>query len=519
MKKILIIDLFAGPGGLGEGFSNYKTSKNIEPFKLALSIEKDERARQTLELRAFFRQFKRGAPVEYYKYLDKPSHDSRNELFRKFSAQASVAKNQTLRLELGKDNQKIHQHIKEKLGNTDRWVLIGGPPCQAYSLAGRSRLKGKTKSHRTIEQSGLYKEYLEVLTQHSPPMFVMENVKGILSAKNDKENIFKRIINDLRNPTKALAGNTQELENVEYKIFSIVRDKDNRRLSFFGSDSPPDSYVVKCENFGIPQARHRVILLGIRSSLGVSPEPLEEMCLDKVTLWDVISGLPKIRSKISRGDDSTNNWINVLKSSDKKDWFKNSPKIVKKEIREALKNLKSIDIAHGYGYKPYKGKHAKLEKWFNDEHLLNTCNHESRGHIIEDLYRYFYAACFANATDYSPTLNDFPKELLPKHQSVKEALTGSKFNDRFRVQIKSRPSTTIASHISKDGHYYIHPDPCQCRSLTVREAARLQTFPDNYFFEGPRTSQYVQVGNAVPPFFASQIADIIFNIFKQAKLE
>jgi DNA (cytosine-5)-methyltransferase 1 len=138
-----------------------------------------------------------------------------------------------------------------------------------------------------------------------------------------------------------------------------------------------------------------------------------------------------------------------------------------------------------------------------------------------DLGRYIFAAATAEVTGRSPKLEDWPLELLPDHKNVTyDAETGravsSGFSDRFKVQVWEEPSSTVTSHISKDGHYFIHPDPRQCRSLTVREAARLQTFPDNYFFCGNRTQQYHQVGNAVPPFLACQIAGIVAELLNSA---
>ena len=175
--KIPVIDLFAGPGGLAEGFSAYKTEgKRI--FKIGLSIEKDRYAHSTLELRSFFRQFQEGKiPPEYYAYLRKEI--SREMLFASYPAEAEAAQKEAWHAELGSEGlpeDKVNERIKDALGGAKKWVLIGGPPCQAYSTAGRSRNKGKEGYvPEEDKRHFLYLEYLRTIARHWPPVFVMEN--------------------------------------------------------------------------------------------------------------------------------------------------------------------------------------------------------------------------------------------------------------------------------------------------------------------------------------------------------
>ena len=181
---IPIIDLFAGPGGLGEGFSSLQDHKHEPIFEIALSIEKDPIAHRTLMLRAVFRQLRGTKHIRhYYSYI-------RNEIdeptFRKFPSVAeafSHAEKEARCLELGEANEdSIDAEIRTALGGKDTWVLIGGPPCQAYSLAGRAR-RVNDKTFKDDVKHFLYREYLRIIKMHRPTIFVMENVKGILSSK------------------------------------------------------------------------------------------------------------------------------------------------------------------------------------------------------------------------------------------------------------------------------------------------------------------------------------------------
>ena len=351
------------------------------------------------------------------------------------------------------------------------------------------------------ERHLLYREYLKIIMDHRPPVFVMENVKGLLSARVNGELVIKKIVRDVSNPSRAVSGRHSELK---YRLYSFSNPGE------FKKNMDPKHFVVRAEEYGIPQARHRVFILGIRSDINVEPSTLKKR--EHPTIEQVIGSMPKIRSGISRQYDSVESWKAILSTAKNADWMFFDGKrggLVKKKIQSAIEEILVSNLEKSSNkYKPPK----LMRSWYYDERMKSITSHESRSHMKSDLYRYLYASSYGLVFGASPKLTDFPAALLPAHKNAGVGRGKDMFSDRFRVQIQSKVSTTITSHISKDGHYFIHYDPAQCRSLSVREAARLQTFPDNYYFEGPRTSQYHQVGNAVPPYLANQIAEIVKEI-------
>ncbi|MDO8587915.1 MAG: DNA cytosine methyltransferase [Armatimonadota bacterium] len=511
MPTIPVIDLFAGPGGLGEGFSSFKCG-DTHPFKVRLSVEKDANAYRTLKLRSFFRQFASGyVPADYYAHLR--GQITLNELFELHPEEAEAVEQEALHRELGKldDDRVVDDHIAAVLRDTDSaWVLIGGPPCQAYSTVGRSRMKG-SEDFEDDKRHFLYREYLRIILKFRPPVFVMENVTGILSATVAGKSTIARILKDLAKPSAAMTEENEhrspDESSLRYRIYSLATETDPEQLE-------PADFVIKSEDYGIPQARHRVILLGVRDDVEARPGTLEPH-EKRISVGDVISDLPVLRSRLSKETDSDCAWQEAVASVAYQEWLEGIDEDLKAEIWAAVARM---DGALGHGEQFVAGGVAPLHNkdWYYDAKLLGVCNHMSRGHIKSDLHRYFFVACYGEINSVSPRMRHFPKALLPNHDNVQKAVQGKMFPDRFRVQVRGAVATTITSHISKDGHYFIHYDPCQCRSLTVREAARIQTFPDNYYFEGDRTPQYKQVGNAVPPLLARQIAAIVHQVLEDA---
>lgn len=499
-----IVDLFAGPGGLGEGFASIVEDGHA-PFRVGISVEKEASAHRTLTLRAFLREYRArhaSLPAQFVDFhageVSEPDwSDVEPEAWRHASEEARA-------LELGTDDAAaaIDDAIGKLEHRYDDTILIGGPPCQAYSLVGRSRSRGKADYVPEEDlRHYLFREYIRVLDKLRPAAFIMENVKGMLSSTVESRLVFEMLMEDLSSLGTA-RGHHYELRAIRV---------DDGRASLQEAAKRSD-FIVRAETFGVPQRRHRVIIIGIRSDLVSNADSASITLSGKArTVSEVIGTMPVLRSGLSRGHDDLAKWqlgvtdaarqlASLYKGKDEGALGKSFASIARRMKKETPAHRVTTQLPPGYGT-----SNDELLQWIERPEMIALAQHETRGHMISDLGRYLFATVYGDTYGFSPKAANFPKVLSPDHRSW----TSGNFNDRFRVQLADQPSTTVTSHISKDGHYFIHPDPIQCRSLTVREAARLQTFPDDYLFLGTRTEQYVQVGNAVPPFLARQIAKLL----------
>lgn len=569
MKVIPVIDVFAGPGGLSEGFSRFESLRFR--FDVKLSIEKDAVACATLRLRAFVRQFRgRKLPKAYYTYV---RGDARAFHVLKSMPEWQRAEAHVRQWTLGEADPaavghvslgELHDTISSAIGGRRDWLLLGGPPCQAYSVIGRARMTGvgsrfngrraaREEEKRRLQEAfaadhrhTLYRQYLQIVAIHQPAAFVMENVKGILSARLPLpeepdapprfEFVLDRIMNDLRDPAEALARDqvATRLKGLRdkhsgaphrYRLYSFVHPADLHA----GECVRKENLIICGERYGVPQTRHRVIILGIRDDVDTLPQLLTPR--DRIlTVRDFLEDLPKVRSGLSTdastrrdfGPDGPESWCRAIRAGLPKAILRSlDPRFRSKLEKLVARTSTRLDRGSKFieDTLPSSGAPRDALAWLQDPQLAGVIQHETRSHMASDLARYLFAAAVASVTRESPKLSAWPAGLLPAHRNIptetgrgRHHLKRIAFHDRFRVQVWGRPASTITSHIAKDGHYFIHPDAGQCRSLTVREAARLQTFPDNYYFEGGRTEQFIQVGNAVPPFLAHQLAQVVADV-------
>lgn len=395
-RSFNFIDLFAGAGGLSEGF--YK-----EGFKSLVHSDIDRAACETLRER-----------MRYYGY-------SEEEVSKSVICGDITTKEINTKIDVALDGKIVD-------------VVVGGPPCQSFSSVGRAQDKN---SMRNDPRNYLFKNYIEILERYLPKVFVFENVSGLLSAKPNGEYIFPQIVEEMS------------------KHYKVCEDK--------------NTILLNSVHYGVPQIRKRVIIVGVRNDLDFTPE-------------DIYNNIEK-----------THYSPEMEKICDTKGLLRY------RTVRSAISDLPSLLPGEGKNIIPYK-------PFFDNEYLDSIrkkefdklYNHEARKHNDADRARYrLLSKNLWNLKD----LNEIHPELVhhdPKH-----------FGNRYTVQEYDKPGRTVVAHLYKDGNLFIHPDSTQERTFTVREAARVQSFPDDFEFKGSRTNQFKQVGNAVPPLMAQQIAKAV----------
>lgn len=464
--SIKVIDLFCGAGGITTGLLSAFPEAEIE-----CAIDAEPSAVQTYAVNKFARSIG-GKAIDFVSF-----RSGRYDLSEKFLEHPGW-KDLSRRVHNLRLSPSTEPSMFLDNNTSEPRVLVGGPPCQAYSLVGRAKNKGSAGYIPSEDgRHFLYRQYLDFVKKARPEVFIFENVKGMASASVDGLNIFRAVLNDLAHP---LGSNNKT--SLSYNIVALSSDK---ALIFKPDeivDASPKEFILRCEEFGIPQARHRIILLGIRSDL--DPK-FDHVLKEKIkTVEQAIGTRPTLRSYYSK-DDVKAKWIAQAKSD-----FSRFQSVAKKIGAQDL-----VEIFESYGDSSIH---------FSDP--FSVPNHNARRHMASDISRYrLLAACAGSKFLPNCELLD-AFGLTPRHSNWAQK---SKFVDRFTVQKRDAVSKTVVSHIAKDGHYYIHYDPLQSRSLSVREAADLQTFPDDFVFCGHVTQQYTQVGNAVPPRLAQMIGDVV----------
>lgn len=410
MNKLTYIDLFAGAGGLSEGFIR-------EDFRPLAHVEMNKEACDTLKTRLAFHHLKEIRNTSrYFSYLK--NEISRESLWSEVpeNLMQSVINNEIS----GKSIDQIFKQIDRQLYQKKVDVIIGGPPCQAYSLVGRSR---DPKGMKWDKRNFLFRYYAQFLLRYQPKYFVFENVLGLLTAGN------KKYLNEM----------IQLFEAIGY---SVAEPK-----------------VLNAEDYGVLQKRRRVIIIGRRGNRKFEfPELITE----------------------------TNNYQ------------------VKRDLFFDLPHLKPGQELHVAQYT--KPINEYLQRTTTRNGVDFVTQHITRQHNDRDLEIYSIAINKWLNGKQRLKYSEVPKH-LQTHKNIEA------FLDRYKVIDPTGHSHTVVAHIAKDGHYYIYPDPKQVRSISVREAARIQSFPDDYFFEGGRTAAFKQIGNAVPPLMAQAIAKKITQLF------
>lgn len=415
---LTFLDLFAGGGGLSEGFIQ-------AGFAPIAHVESDRSACFTLRTRMAYHWLKGRGQLELYAdYLN--GGLSRADFYRYVPEQIVRS---TIDTEIRDETlQGIFREINTLLGNRQLDLIIGGPPCQAYSLVGRSRDRSRMKNDG---RNYLYVYYAEFLERYRPKYFVFENVVGLLSARDEDGRLHM----------------------------------DAMQRLFYERGYDTEWETLSAEDYGVPQSRKRVFLVGrLRGITWSYPEP--DKWIADTNVGEVFSGLPALAA--GTGEPGP---------------CRVSPCVGEWQYEAGIRNTN-----------------------------LPVTWHQARPQSEQDLTIYRIAVDRWNSEKARLNYNDLPN-CLKTHKNR------TSFYDRFKVVASDlRTSHTVVAHIAKDGHYYIHPDIEQNRSITPREAARLQTFPDDYYFESvsgipARTPVFRQIGNAVPVLLARKVADKLKEVW------